>query len=250
MESSLERGDFAVYLQPKVEVDTGRLIGAEALVRWEHPEFGMISPGDFVPVFERNGFIYHLDLFVWRKVCRMLREWKEMGTDAVPISVNVSRIDLYHEDLLESLLGMVLENGLDPEELHLEITESAYVKDSVQLVSVIRRLKQAGFVIEMDDFGSGYSSLNTLSELPIDTLKLDLNFLRQAEHQPRRQKVMRLVIDLARELRLQVVAEGVETEAQAALLKALGCRYAQGYLFGRPMPGERFFREYLEKQGL
>ena len=250
MEGALERGDFIVYLQPKVEVDTGKLIGAEALVRWEHPEFGMISPGDFVPVFERNGFIYHLDLFVWRKACRMLREWKEMGVAAVPISVNVSRIDLYHEDLLESLLGMVRENGLDPGELHLEITESAYVKDSVQLVTVIRRLRQDGFVIEMDDFGSGYSSLNTLSELPIDTLKLDLNFLRQAEHQPRRQKVMRLIIDLARELRLQVVAEGVETEAQAALLKAMGCRYAQGYLFGRPMPEERFFREYLGKQGL
>ena len=147
MESALERGDFIVYLQPKVEVDTGKLIGAEALVRWEHPEFGMISPGDFVPVFERNGFIYHLDLFVWRKVCRMLREWKEMGAAAVPISVNVSRIDLYHEDLLESLLGMVRENGLDPGELHLEITESAYVKDSVQLVTVIRRLRQGGFCL-------------------------------------------------------------------------------------------------------
>lgn len=137
---------------------------------------------------------------------------------------------------------------MDPGKLHLEITESAYVKDSVQLVTVIRRLRQDGFVIEMDDFGSGYSSLNTLSELPIDTLKLDLNFLRQAEHQPRRQKVMRLIIDLARELRLQVVAEGVETEAQAALLKAMGCRYAQGYLFGRPMPEDRFLGNMWESR--
>lgn len=151
-------------------------------MRWEHPEFGMISPGDFVPVFERNGFIYHLDLFVWGKACWMLREWKEMGAAALPISVNVSRIDLYHEDLLESLLGMVRENGLDP------------------------------------------------GELPIDTLKLDLNFLRQAEHRPRRQKVMRLIIDPARELRFQVVAEGSRRR----------CRQRQRHIAlnesGKPMP--------------
>lgn len=241
MVESLQREDFQVYLQPKAEINTGRLIGAEALVRWKHPEFGMISPGDFIPVFEKNGFIYSLDLFVWRTACRMLRDWKKANR-SIPISVNVSRTDLYHKDLPETLSGMCRDYDLAPDELHLEITESSYVRDSVQLLTVIRRLRQAGFIIEMDDFGSGYSSLNTLSDLPIDIIKLDMIFLRQSENNLRRQKVMQLIIDLARELDLPVIAEGVETEEQAMLLKAMGCPYAQGYLYGRPMPETEFFK--------
>ena len=240
MQESLKREDFQVYLQPKVEIGTGRLIGAEALVRWKHPDMGMISPADFIPLFEKNGFIYSLDLFVWRTVCRMLRDWG----GAIPVSVNVSRTDLYHEDLPETLVQMRQEYGLAPDALHLEITESAYVKDSVQILAVIRRLKQAGFVIEMDDFGSGYSSLNTLSDLPIDVMKLDLQFLSHGENEARHHKVMRLVIDLAKELQLQVIAEGVETAEQAQLLKNMGCPLAQGYFYGRPMP-EREFLKYI-----
>lgn len=240
MVESIERGDFQVYLQPKVEIDTGAVMGAEALVRWNHPEFGMISPGDFIPVFERNGFIYTLDLYVWRKACAMLRDWNNTGKGSIHISVNVSRTDLYHENLPEILSGMVREYGLNPEELHLEITESAYVKDSAQLLFVIQKLKQAGFIIEMDDFGSGYSSLNTLADLPIDVMKLDMKFLSQTENRERRHKVMQLVIDLAYNLRLQVIAEGVETEEQAVLLKEMGCHHAQGYYYGRPMPEQDF----------
>ena len=240
MVESLQREEFLVYLQPKVAVDTSRIIGAEALIRWKHPEFGMISPADFIPVFEKNSFIYSVDLFVWEKVCRMLRDWKSKGITGIPVSVNVSRTDLYHEALPETLTSMITAYGLSPEELHLEITESAYVQNSRQLPDAIRRLKEMEFIIEMDDFGSGYSSLNTLSELPIDVMKLDRLFLYQAENDPRRQKVMQFVIDLAKELHLQVIAEGVETEDQAGLLRKLGCRYAQGFLYGRPMPEAEF----------
>ncbi|WP_169579916.1 putative bifunctional diguanylate cyclase/phosphodiesterase [Ruminococcus gauvreauii] len=247
MVESLNSGDFYVYLQPKVEVGTGRLTGAEALVRWMHPEFGFITPADFIPVFEKNGFIYSLDLYVWRKCCEMLRNWKDMGLQVFPLSVNVSRTDFYHENLPEILSGLIGEFDLDPEELHLEITETACARDSEQLLRVIKCLKQKGFIIEMDDFGSGYSSLNTLSELPIDVMKLDLKFLNQAEHDLRQQKVMEFVINLADSLRLQVIAEGVETEAQAAFLKKMGCRHAQGYLYGRPMPEGEFVHHLCEK---
>lgn len=246
MEASLTRGDFHVYLQPKVKIDTGTPIGAEALIRWRHPEFGMIPPDEFIPVFEKNGFIYDLDLFVWRQVCAMLRNWKKAGCPVVPISVNVSRADLYHEDLPEILTGLVREYQLEPKELHLEITESAYVRDFAYLITVIERLKQAGFMIEMDDFGSGYSTLYSLSEIPLDVMKLDLKFLVQTKNQIRRQKIMKLVINLAGELQLQVLAEGVETEEQAHLLKSMGCQYAQGYLYGRPMPESDFMRFLLK----
>ncbi|WP_195269480.1 GGDEF domain-containing phosphodiesterase [Eubacterium sp. 1001713B170207_170306_E7] len=247
MTDALEEETFQVYLQPKVEIGTGRLMGAEALVRWQHPRLGMISPGDFIPVFEKNGFIYALDQFVWRKTCEIMGQWKRDGGNFIPISVNVSRVDIYHSDLPEILVKMVEENGLKPEDLHLEITESAYVSDSKQLLSVIEQLKARGFVIEMDDFGNGYSSLNTLSELPIDVLKIDLEFLRMRKNVMRRKQIMRFVINLASELRLQVIAEGAETEEQIALLREMGCEYAQGYFYGRPMPQEDF-QDYLSKQ--
>lgn len=245
MEESLLRGDFLVYLQPKVEIESGRLIGAEALIRWKHPEFGMVPPDHFIPVFEKNGFIYALDLYVWRRVCAMLRDWKTKGLRLVPVSVNVSRADLYHENLPEILGNMIREYRLEPGQLHLEITESAYVRDFTQLINVIERLTQSGFMIEMDDFGSGYSTLYTLSEMPLDVMKLDLKFLIEGKNQIRRQKIMRTVINLARELQLQVIAEGVETEEQALLLKNMGCRYAQGYLYGKPMPEEEFVMKWM-----
>lgn len=248
MEESLEREEFHLFLQPKVEIETGRLIGAEVLVRWDHPEYGRILPGDFIPIFEKNGFIYALDQYAWRKACRMLERWKKEGMDYVPVSVNVSRADIYHGELPEILAQMVEESGLEPGELHLEITESAYVTDSRQLMSVVDRLRQLGFVIEMDDFGKGYSSLNTLSELPIDVLKLDLEFLKQGVNVLRRQQIMRMIVNMAKELQLQVIAEGVETGEQTRLLKQLGFSYAQGYYYGRPVPQEEFFHRYLRQR--
>lgn len=240
MIEALEREEFKVYLQPKVEIGTGKPIGAEALVRWVHPEFGLISPGDFIPIFEKNGFIYAMDLFVWRKTCEMIAKWKELGWDYVPVSVNVSRTDIYHVELPAVLTDMVEHYHLQPGDLHLEITESAYVSDSRRLLEVARHLRQLGFVIEMDDFGNGYSSLNTLSELPIDVLKMDLIFLRQGKDVVRRQKVMQFVINLAGELDLQVIAEGAETTEHIKLLENMGCKCAQGYYYGKPMPEEEF----------
>lgn len=246
MVESLLREDFLVYLQPKVQLGTGKMIGAEALVRWKHPELGMISPAEFIPVFEKNGFIYSLDMYVWRKACEILKGWKASGMYEVPIAVNVSRMDIYHGDLPEHF-GLLIETyGLKPQDLHLEITESAYISDSQQLLAVVERLRNWGFVVEMDDFGSGYSSLNTLSELPIDVLKLDLKFLREETETKRRHATMQAVINLALELGLQVIAEGVETEQQAQRLALMGCQYAQGYYYGHPMPQEEFEEHFRD----
>ena len=246
MVESLLREDFLVYLQPKVQLGTGKMIGAEALVRWRHPELGMISPAEFIPVFEKNGFIYSLDMYVCRKTCEILKRWKATGMHGIPIAVNVSRMDIYHGDLPEQFGKLIETYGLKPQDLHLEITESAYISDSQQLLAVVERLRDSGFVVEMDDFGSGYSSLNTLSELPIDVLKLDLKFLREETETKRRHATMQAVINLALELGLQVIAEGVETKQQAQRLALMGCQYAQGYYYGHPMPQEEFEEHFMD----
>lgn len=250
MTAALEHDEFQIYLQPKVELSTGQLVGAEALVRWSHPEFGFMSPVEFIPVFEKNGFISLMDFYVWDKTCELIELWKSSGDVCVPISVNVSRIDVYNTDLPMIFEDLIKRHHLSQDDLHLEITESAYVEDSVQIVSVVRRLKSQGFAIEMDDFGTGYSSLNILSELPLNTLKMDLGFLKPGENTELRKTIMQFVIQLAEELHLQVIAEGVETEEQAALLQEMGCRYGQGYYYGRPMPPDEFAKRYGLTRGL
>ena len=174
METALATGQFEVYLQPKYQIRDGRLAGAEALVRWNHPEWGLQPPGEFIPIFERNGFITKLDQYVWERVCALLQEWDRKGYPSINISVNVSRMDIYNADLADVLTGLVRRHGLSPSRLHLEITESAYTDTSRQLIETLGALRRLGFVIEMDDFGSGYSSLNMLTEMPIDVLKLDM----------------------------------------------------------------------------
>ena len=175
----------------------------------------------------------------------MLERWRGTG-NAVPLSVNVSRADLYREDLAELLADMVRSHRLEPADLHLEITETVFVEDSGQPLAAVNRLKRAGFVIEMDDFGSGYSSLNALADLPVDVLKLDMGFLRRTDRPERKHAIMRSIIGLAGQLDMQVIAEGVETEGQASLLASMGCRFAQGYLYGRPM-AEGAFLEHLPR---
>ncbi|MDN4470825.1 MAG: putative bifunctional diguanylate cyclase/phosphodiesterase [Gordonibacter urolithinfaciens] len=237
-------GQFEMYLQPKCEIGTGKVVGAEALVRWNHPTEGFLSPAVFIPLFERNGFIAELDHFVFDQACKKLEQWQAEGKEPCSISVNVSRADLYASDLPSRLLGIAREHGVDPGLLHLEITETAYTEDPEQISSSIGRLKGNGFTVEMDDFGTGYSSLNMLTELPIDVLKLDMRFM-QDDALHRKRAVVRFVVGLARELDLTVVAEGVETEEQAQLLASCSCDYAQGYLYARPMPAAEFdrFRE-------
>ncbi len=240
MKAALERGDFVVYLQPQYNYDTKTLHGAEALVRWKHPTKGMIPPGRFIPVFERNGFIGELDAFVWEEVCKFQRGWLDAGMAAVPISVNVSRCDVYNHRLCEFLDGLVKKYGLDHSMLHLEITETAYMDDPEQLIRVVRRLREIGFSVEMDDFGSGYSSLNTLKDVPVDMLKLDMKFLGTGTDDTRSGSILTSVIRMAHWLKLPVLAEGVETKEQAEYLKSVGCIYMQGYYCARPMPKKQF----------
>ncbi len=242
MDDAIAQKQFTLYFQPKYNVtgDKPRLSSAEALVRWIHPELGFISPGSFIPLFESNGLINKLDRFVWNETAKMIAKLKNEYGKRVPISVNVSRVDIYDANLEKILLEIVSENGIEPKDLLLEITESAYTEDSSQIVDTVCQLRSDGFCIEMDDFGTGYSSLNMLSSLPIDALKLDMRFVRNICESEKDLRMVQLVIDLAKYLDVQTVAEGVETEQQYLLLKQCGCDVIQGYYFSRPVPGNEF----------
>ena len=236
MEAALENNQFTVYFQPKYRASDSRLCGAEALVRWIHPEWGFMSPGEFIPLFEKNGFISKLDQFVWERTCAHIRQWQDKGYPPLPVSVNVSRADVFQADLAESLSNLTKKYGIDPKLLHLEITESAYTENSKQIISMVDQLRARGFIIEMDDFGSGYSSLNMLSQLKLDVLKLDMKFVQSETSQGTDRGVLRLVVEMAHRMNLSVVAEGVETQQQLSRLQEIGCDYVQGYLFSKPIP--------------
>lgn len=246
MEPALANGEFEVYLQPKFRVRDGRLSGAEALIRWNHPTMGFLSPAQFVPIFEKTGFITKVDEFVWEKTCSVLRELEDNGYPQIPISVNVSRADIYNVDLQTTLTGLTESYGIPRDRLYLEITESAYTVDQKQIVSVVDDLRKLGFIIEMDDFGSGYSSLNMLNEMPVDVLKLDLKFLQSDRSKIMGRGILHFIVGLARWMGLSIVAEGVETAEQAQRLLDLGCDYAQGYYYAKPMPVSQF-KALLEK---
>ena len=240
MESALSQNQFLVYLQPKYRIKDEVLVGAEALVRWNHPVWGFLSPAEFIPLFEKNGFITRLDRFVWEKACAVLHDWDERGYYPMSVSVNVSRADIYNEDLADTLVKIIEKYDLDPSRLHLEITESAYTENPKQIIDTVTTLRELGFVIEMDDFGSGYSSLNMLNDMPIDILKLDMKFIRSEMAKPKSQGILQFIINLASWMNLSVVAEGVETKAQLLRLTEIGCDYVQGYYFAKPMPCQEF----------
>ncbi len=237
---ALKDNQFKVYLQPKYNILEGKLAGAEALVRWIHPEKGFMNPGQFISILEKNGFITDLDIYVWNKTCEYIARWIKTGKKYVPVSVNVSRKDVYKQNLPEILMDIVTAHGLLPKHLHLEITESAYTENQEQLLSVVEKLKEQGFIIEMDDFGSGYSSLNMLSEFPIDILKLDMKFIQNSGSNIKNRSIMSSVIDLAKKIDLSVVAEGVEEQSQVTMLKGMGCDMVQGYYFAKPLTEEEF----------
>ena len=241
METALKNREFLVYYQPKYDLATETIAGAEALVRWKSRELGLMSPGDFVPLFERNGFITRMDMYVWESVCIDLRSWLSDGNKMVPVSVNVSRADLLNPNLVQTLSGLVKKYDIPAKYLHLEITESAYTEDPEQIVKVIYELRKLDFLIEMDDFGSGYSSLNMLSEMPIDILKLDMTFVRNEMERTNGKGILSYVISLANWLNLKVVAEGVDTKGQVNQLKQMGCSYVQGYYFSKPLDRDEFF---------
>lgn len=240
MESALEQEQFQIYLQPKYRIKDEVLIGAEALVRWIHPEWGFQSPAEFIPLFERNGFITKLDQFVWDKACAVLREWEDERLAPISVSVNVSRADIYNADLADILIRTVQKYNIPTSRLHLEITESAYTENPTQIIDTVGHLRDLGFIIEMDDFGSGYSSLNMLNEMPIDILKLDMKFIQSETAKPNTKGILQFIIGLARWMELDVVAEGVETKGQLERLREIGCDFVQGYYFAKPMPCEDF----------
>ena len=250
--ASIAERRFRVFFQPKYDIrpDKPILASAEALVRWEHPELGMISPGIFIPVLEDSGLIFELDKYVWNETAAQIRRWKDTYGFTVPVSVNVSRIDMLMPDLKSVFNAILAEHDLSANDIVLEITESAYTDDSDQVISTARELRGMGrgFRIEMDDFGTGYSSLGMLSKLPIDALKLDMTFVRNAFDGNRDVRMIELIIDIADYLNVPVIAEGVETEEQLLVLKALGCDLVQGYYFSKPVPEEEFVRFLLERR--
>ena len=253
LQSAIDNRDLEVYYQPKynIEGDIPRLTSAEALIRWNHPTLGFINPSDFVPLFEGNGLIQKVDNFVWSEAAKQIRKWKETYGITVPVSVNVSRIDILDPELETKLMHLLEENGLSPEEYMLEVTESAYCENMERLIEVIENLRKKGFRIEMDDFGSGYSSLNMITTLPIDILKIDMSFVRNMEKDERNLKLVELVAGVAKFLKIPAVAEGVETESQLKTLKDMGCQIIQGYFFSKPVPPkdfEAFIGKELERR--
>ena len=241
-QTAIREKQFTVFYQPKYNVreDKPVLNSAEALVRWRHPTLGLVSPGTFIPLFEKNGLIQELDHYVWSQTASQIKDWKDRLKVSLPVSVNVSRIDLYDPKLTEKLLDITKTNGLEPEDLLLEITESAYTEKTDQIITTVRNLRKIGFHIEMDDFGSGYSSLSMLSKMPIDALKLDIQFIRGAFKEQTDTRLLEAMIGLADSFEVPTIAEGVETDEQFAALKAMGCDIIQGYYFSRPLPADEF----------
>ncbi|NCC67347.1 MAG: diguanylate cyclase, partial [Clostridia bacterium] len=246
IDHGIESGQIFPFYQPQYNQVTGELVGAEALARWMHTEQGLISPSVFIPVFENNGLITKLDVYLWEKVCVYIRRRLDEGKKVVPISVNISRKDFFRLNLVEHLSSLVAKYGLSPDMLRLEITESAYMDDPDQLIGITNALQAAGFFIEMDDFGSGYSSLNTLKNVPVNLLKLDMRFLEKGVGEGRRSGIiLNSIISMANWLNLPVLAEGVETARQAEYLRTLGCSLVQGFLFSKPL-SETDFTDLLD----
>ncbi|WP_073088670.1 putative bifunctional diguanylate cyclase/phosphodiesterase [Selenomonas ruminantium] len=239
MEYALQEHQFFIQLQPVYGMEEQRVIGAEALVRWNYPK-GIIMPGKFIPVFEKNGFIVRLDRFVWEEACKVLRSQLDAGIKPVPISVNVSRLNFFSQDLLKYLKDLVKKYELEPRLLKLEITESAYMENPHQLMAIVRAFRGSGFPVMMDDFGSGFSSLSMLKDLPVDVLKIDMAFVQEVDKSSRAGAIMETIVELGKRLHMDVVVEGVETREQLEFLERIGCLEVQGYYFSRPLDVDTF----------
>ena len=234
---AIENGEFCCYLQPKCNAEAGAIVGAEALVRWNHPKYGVIPPRWFVPVLERAGRICHVDMFVWRFVAEMLGRWEREGRNLVPVSVNVSMMDINQMDVADVIGGLLNEYDVDARLLRVEITESAMAKNLSMVKDTIRKLHARGIVVLMDDFGSAYSSLNMLKDINVDMIKLDTKFIELSkENAGKGVKIIQSMIVMAKKLHLMIIAEGAQTKEQVDRLKAIGCEYIQGYYFYPPLP--------------
>jgi len=246
MESGLEDEQFKVYYQPKHDSRSGRLVGAEALIRWVHPTYGFMPPGEFIPHFERTGFITETDLFMWRRTCENQRRWLDEGLPIVPISVNCSRRAFLQPDFYDRWIVPVNDTQVPTQYLHLEVTESLFTDHMDEMVNTLQRCRELGIKIELDDFGTGYSSLNALGILPLDIVKLDMSFMREIDDE-RKARVMAASVKLIRNLNMLTVAEGVETEHQREIVCGMSVDMVQGYYYSKPLPQEEFL-EYLKKQ--
>ena len=250
MEEALLQRQFEVYYQPVVDLKTGEVVSAEALVRWNHPEKGMVSPGFFIPFFEHNGFIIKLDAYIREEVCRNIMELGRRGLNCVPVSVNVSRLEFYDPNLCRSIIDLTERYRLEPGMMRLEITESAYTDNPQQLLAAMKELQNYGFQVLMDDFGSGYSSLNMLKDVPVDILKMDMKFLENQGISGRGPEILASLVRMAKKLGMHTIAEGIETKEQGDFLRSVGCEYGQGYYYARPMPADAFTNLLMARENV
>ncbi|OES44600.1 sensor domain-containing protein [Domibacillus iocasae] len=241
LQHAIERQEFQLFYQPKLDLATNRIIGAEALIRWYHPEKGMISPEQFIPVAEQNGQIYEITKWVLKEACRQSREWTKHQLPS-HVSVNISPHHLYRRDLVQTILDTIKESGIQPNQLEVEITENGLVQNVDTAVETISKLKKIGIQVSIDDFGTGFSSLSYLKTLPVDTLKMDRSFIHNLSEKGKDQMIVQSVIQLARAMKLTVVAEGVEEEDHLLILKEAGCQIAQGYFINRPVPNNEYVK--------
>lgn len=234
---ALEHNEFEMYLQPKYSIEANKIVGAEALARWRHPEYGLISPADFIPVFEQNGFIIKLDEYIWEQACKAVRKWIDMGREPVTISINISRVHLDSGDFIGKLNALIKKYDIPQKYIETEITETV---ENSRTENAVRELKDNGYVLLMDDFGSGYSSLNTLKSTPFDVIKIDRAFFSEFMLSERGKKIIAHTIAMSKDIGLDMVAEGVETKEQASFLSQCGCDTVQGFLYSKPVPLAEF----------
>lgn len=240
-EDAIKHGYIDFWLQPQCRVPDYKVVGAEALARWHHKDGGFVSPAFFVPILEKYSIVVRLDTFIWEEVCKWIRKWIDSGKKNVPISINISRIDIFSIDVPEYMLGLINKYGLSTDDIKIEITESAYAKDADKVGETIRRLQEMGFLVLMDDFGSGYSSLNMLRSCNVDVIKLDAQFLKIGKQEEQKGiSILESILNMTRNLATPIIVEGVETEAQLKYLSDLGCSYMQGFYFHKPMPLDEF----------
>ena len=248
VETALEQEEFVVYLQPKFDIETEKIKGAEALIRWNYKNKEFLSPGRFIPYFEKDGTIAKIDDLVLEKICKTMERWKNEGKLLFPISVNLSRSRMYDENLIDKLVGIVDSYGVDHHLIDFELTESATYDNMEHMLSVLQELRDRGFKISMDDFGTGYSSLSLLTQMPIDTLKIDKSFVDTIADDSERNEdiiVLRHIITLAKELGFVCLAEGAERRIQVDRLRELGCEIIQGYYYSKPIPIDEYEEKYL-----
>ena len=242
-EDALEKEQFCIHLQPQTD-STGKIFGAEALIRWNHPELGLIMPGKFIEHFEKAGIIYKLDAFVWEAAAKLLAEWKKAGQSDYYISVNISALDFFYMDVYQTITDIVEKYDILPKNLHIEITETAFSERKEETQQAIRKLYEAGYIIEIDDFGSGYSSLRFLKDVSANVVKIDREFLRESSNIKRSKAILTSIIQLTNEIDMNVIAEGVEVRDQIDMLSEIGCECFQGYYFSKPLPVKEFEEKY------